>query len=237
MVIRQKRRMDMVVLDKIKFKIDIDELIKKLHMDRDSDDFERIEEMVKEAETTAKPKVVLKLCSIDSKEEGATTIEGIKCVSKVMAVNLKEVNRAFAYVATCGVELHNWASTIDDMVERFWADTICEFALSCAIKEASAYLNINYKIAKLSTMNPGSLKDWPLKEQRNIFNLIGDVKKLIGVTLTESCLMIPVKSVSGILFQNESNYENCQLCPREDCPNRRAPYERDLLEKKYRIEI
>ena len=72
-------------------------------------------------------------------------------------------------------------------------------------------------------MNPGPLKDWPLGEQRQLFFLFGDVKQAIGVELTESFLMYPVKSVSGIIFPTEVNYENCQLCPRENCPGRRAP--------------
>jgi hypothetical protein len=45
--------------------------------------------------------------------------------------------------------------------------------------------------------------------------------------------MTPVKSVSGIWFPTEGKYENCQLCNREDCPGRRAPYEPGLMERKY----
>ena len=46
--------------------------------------------------------------------------------------------------------------------------------------------------------------------------------------------MSPIKSVSGILFPTEVTYENCQLCPRDLCPGRRAPYDKALYERKYR---
>jgi hypothetical protein len=40
--------------------------------------------------------------------------------------------------------------------------------------------------------------DWPLEEQRDIFAIL-DPKKHIGVELNEACLMIPEKSVSGLI--------------------------------------
>jgi hypothetical protein len=82
-------------------------------------------------------------------------------------------------------------------------------------------------------MNPGSLTDWPLDEQRQLFDLLGDTQELAGVCLTESLLMLPTKSVSGILFETESRFESCQLCPRVRCRARGAPYEPGLMESKY----
>ena len=61
-------------------------------------------------------------------------------------------------------------------------------------------------------MNPGSLADWPLREQRPLFGLLGNVRAAIGVTLTPSLLMTPTKSVSGILFPSEETFASCQLC-------------------------
>jgi hypothetical protein len=82
-------------------------------------------------------------------------------------------------------------------------------------------------------MNPGSLPDWPLQEQRQLFALLGDTRAAIGVELTDSCLMLPIKSLSGLRFPTGENFENCQLCPRERCPGRRTAYEPGLYERKY----
>ncbi len=56
----------------------------------------------------------------------------------------------------------------------------------------------------------------------------------IGVELTPSFLMVPNKSVSGLRFPTEENWASCMLCPRPDCPNRRAPHDPELFERKYR---
>lgn len=40
--------------------------------------------------------------------------------------------------------------------------------------------------------------DWPLEEQRDIFAIL-DPKERIGVELNEACLMVPEKSVSGLI--------------------------------------
>ena len=84
-------------------------------------------------------------------------------------------------------------------------------------------------------MNPGSLADWPLREQRTLFALLGDVHGAIGVELTPSLLMTPTKSVSGILFPTAETFASCQLCPREECPNRRAVYDPLLFAQRYQI--
>ena len=56
----------------------------------------------------------------------------------------------------------------------------------------------------------------------------------IGVKLTESYLMEPNKSVSGIRFPTEERFESCMLCPRQDCPGRRSAYDPELYDQKYR---
>ena len=88
-----------------------------------------------------------------------------------------------------------------------------------------------YGLDKLSNMSPGSLEDWPVTEQKPLFSLFRTEKEPIGVKLTKHMLMIPRKSVSGIYFPTEVTFFSCQLCSRERCPARKAPYDRNLKEK------
>ena len=83
-------------------------------------------------------------------------------------------------------------------------------------------------------MSPGEVSDWPTEEQARLFALLGDTRQLIGVELTDSLLMVPTKSVSGILFSTDSGFVSCQLCPQEQCHERRAPYDNSLYDRKYR---
>lgn len=224
--------MDEILLYNLEFKVNLDELFKEIRMDKTDDDAETVIKMAREAEAIAKPKAFYKVSYIEEKGDDYVVIDGIKFVSHVLSVNLKDVHRVFPYVATCGVELENWSKSIDDMLEQYWADAIKIQALQHAVRSMDIHLENHVKLGKTASMNPGSLEDWPISEQEKLFRVLGDVKEKTGVLLTDSFLMLPVKSVSGIMFPTESNYENCKLCKRENCPGRRAPYDKEL-ESKY----
>jgi hypothetical protein len=84
-------------------------------------------------------------------------------------------------------------------------------------------------------MNPGSIPGWPVKEQRNLFLILGDPAEDIDVSLTESYMMSPIKSTSGIRYFAATKFVSCQLCPEGRCPSREAPYDAELLNRKYRL--
>jgi hypothetical protein len=120
------------------------------------------------------------------------------------------------------------------MLFHYWADVIKEAALRSAIQAVYAHMDEHYHLPHASNMHPGSLEDWPLIEQRPLFSLLGDTEGAVGVHLTESCLMVPTKTVSGMRFPLEESFESCMLCPRPNCPSRRSPYDPDLFQRKYR---
>lgn len=226
--------MKQIILDKIPFRLDRDHLLKKLHVDPNGEYSAQLLSMIQDAEQIGKPKAIYTLSSVNSMAEECVTVDGVKLSSRVMQVNFADINRVFPYVVTCGRELHEWAANIEGMLEQYWADIIMEQALSVALKYFHNHMQKEYRLGKYKAMNPGSLEDWPISQQRELFQILGNVRETIGVELTNSCLMIPVKSTSGILFQTESNYENCLLCLREDCPNRRVKYNPKLYEQKYK---
>jgi len=223
-----------ILLDDIQFQVDKDLLLKRIHVDPKSEDGVQVMHLVEQAERIGRPKALYKLSSIDTKGEDYVLVDGVKLTSRVMRVNFEDINRVFPYVVTCGRELYEWAEGLEDILENYWAGIIMEMALAAAIKHFHAHLEERYHLGKFRSMNPGSLQDWPIGQQIELFSILGDVRRSIGVELTDSCLMLPMKSTSGIIFQTESNYENCQLCPRKDCPNRRAEYNEHLFEAKYR---
>jgi len=225
--------MDIVFLDNLEFTVDLDELFNTIRMDREDDDADTVIKMAKDAQSIARPKALYRPAYVDEKGDNYVVIDGVKFISRVMSVNLKDVHRVFPFVATCGTELEDWSNSIDDMLERYWADAIKIQALNCAFKAMEVHLEKHFNPGKTACMNPGSLEDWPISEQAKLFEMLGDVKSTVGVLLTDSFLMVPVKSVSGIKFPTETDYENCQLCPRENCPNRRAPYDKNLFAKRY----
>ena len=225
--------MNYIVLDNIPFKLDRDVLFKKLHVEKDSEDAQILERYIKKAQTIGKPKVIYRPAYIESRGDDFVTIDEIKFTSHILSVNLKDVYKIFAYTATCGTELGLWAKSIDDMLENYWANAISEMALDSARKALNVDIQERFNVTHSSRMNPGSLEDWPISEQKKLFSLLGDTKELVGVELTDSFLMVPIKSVSGIIFPSEVTFESCQLCQRQNCPGRRAPYDISLYNNKY----
>lgn len=212
------------VLNDIKTDIRLSFLARHLRVGERSQDYETIRGMLDEALSIARPKAIYRAVYVDERGEDFVSLDGVRFRSRLLRVNLDNVHTVFPYVVTCGTELDDWSVKIDGLVEQYWADCMKEMILRSATRHLHDHLRHEFGLRSISTMNPGSLPDWPLSEQRNLFRVLGDVYGSIGVRLSESLLMIPTKSVSGIYFPTETGYENCQLCPRPNCPGRRAPY-------------
>lgn len=213
------------------FELSEEQLLRMLRLKEGHSYRSRILELAEEARNIAKPKVIYKHAYVDSSDEHNVIIDGIKFKSRILSVNLENIHRVFPFVVTSGVELEAWGKGITDMFENFCADTIQEIILESASENFKTILDEEFGLTSASNMNPGSLPDWPITEQKPLFQLLGQVKEQIGVELTESFLLLPVKSISGIRFPKEGTFENCQLCPREKCPGRKSPYDPELKAK------
>jgi hypothetical protein len=224
-----------ITLDDIPFQIDVGDLRTKSRVKEESRRADDLRRLVETAQAIGKPKALYKVAFVESKDTNTVVVDGVTFTSRVLRVNLESAHRVFPFVATCGMELEDWARSIDDLLQRYWAETISEMALRAARQALDEHLVGRYQPGPISAMNPGSLGDWPLREQRPLFALLGDPHHSIGVRLMDSFLMVPIKSVSGILFPTQESFASCQLCPREACPGRRAPYDPDLYDKKYRV--
>jgi len=228
----------MKILDNIPFELDIDSLLSCLHIDKESEDAKDIQDLVETVAPIAKPKAVYKVSYIQSKDYDTVKIGGVIFSSRVLRVNLDKVERVFSYIATCGRELDEIISPSDDFIRQYWLDTIKGMVLEAGVKYLKGYLKRKYALGDTSSMAPGAGGQdlWPIEQQKQLFSLFGNVEDLIGVKLTDSFLMIPNKSVSGLCFPTEIRFESCQLCARRICAGRRAPYDKNLLESYHKGE-
>jgi len=168
------------------------------------------------------------------KREDAITIDGRSLKSRVLRKNLNNVERVFPYVVTIGNRLEKKMRAYNDLLKKYYLDTIGNVALTATQKYLKDQLRSRYALDGMSCMSPGSLKDWAIEEQRSLFSILGDVESSIGVSLNETLVMIPNKSLSGIYFPTEIPFYSCQLCQRENCTTRKAPYD-ETLTRKYGI--
>jgi hypothetical protein len=226
----------MEVLNDVPIELDVDRLLKKLRIGKESKNAEDIQGLIETVAPAIKPKALYEISYIQRKNYDTVDIGGVIFRSRVLRVNLDKVERVFPYIATCGRELDEIVVPSDDLLRQFWLDSIKEVALHAMRQYLANYLEEKYAVGQLSKMSPGAGSQdlWPIEQQRQLFSIFGNAEDLIGVTLTESFLMIPIKSVSGIFFPTEIRFESCQLCPREVCPGRRAPYDKDLVASFYK---
>jgi len=229
----------MEILNDIPFELDTATLLSKVHIKKGSKDAEDLQNLLKTITSIVKPKAIYKVSYIQSKGYDTVKIGGVTFASRVLRVNLNKVKRVFPYIATCGRELDEIVTPSDDFIRQFWLDTIKGMALDASVKYLSSYLERKYALGQTSRMSPGAgARDlWPIEQQKQLFSLFGNVEDLIGVKLTDSFLMIPNKSVSGIFFPAEIRFESCRLCDRQICSGRKAPYNRSLWESYYRDKI
>jgi len=226
--------MQTIVFDSIPFTLSDSVILKGCRAENDAEQTELILRLISEARKIAKPKAMVRIVMVEKIDDETVTLDGVTIHSRLVRVNLDKVHRAFAYVATCGAEAEAWSLTLPDMLEEFYADEIKK----ALVHTAMAYVHEEVKKrfapdGKLSFMSPGSLKAWPIENQKPLFRVMGDTQAAIGVTLTDSCLMLPSKSVSGLLFSDATGHVNCIMCPMEECPGRSAPYDPTYYEKHF----
>lgn len=226
-------RMDSIVLDDLVFKPDCDQMIKKMHLKDGRPETDRFREMAVEAQNIAKPMAFYKISRIQSRSQNSVIIDSQKMESVVLRINTEKLNRVFPFVVTCGIELTEWADDFSDMLEKLFADEIKMAALRIAMVQLEKDIEERFNTGVLSQMNPGSLEDWSIYEQKKLFALLGGRVSRVGVELLSSMVMYPDKSESGIFFEKEKKFTNCQLCPVNKCPSRSAPFDCELYEREY----
>jgi hypothetical protein len=215
--------MDIKIFDDFDFYID-PLAVKKRILFKEKEDIDLINDYCEEAQGIARPKIAMATVYIDELSEDSVRLGPVVFHSRLLSKNLSETKKVIPYILTCGSELYEWAKRKDDFLGVFVAEEIKIEALRCATDFFYKYAKEHIFPENSSSMNPGSLEDWPITEQKKMFELMAEPASKIGVQLTDSCLMIPDKSVSGVMFQKEESFINCMLCARENCPGRRAKY-------------
>lgn len=238
--------MEPVILDEIPFQISLQETFQALRIRSGTSrsgtsrpgrsgntQIDQVRRMYEKAREIARPKAVFRPVRVEERTEDQITLDGVTFHSRVLQVNTRDVHRMFAFAASCGQELEEWKNGFEDLIESYYADQINALALQAAREALHAHLRQRYQLTESSTMNPGSLEDWPISEQVPLFKLLDGGPEAIGMELLPSMLMSPGQSVSGLRFASQGDFTSCQLCPIENCPHRKAPFQPGLYQEKY----
>jgi hypothetical protein len=218
---------------KIPFSLNADHIMTMAHVEFGSRDAEDLLSLIELAQEIGSPKAAYASAFINDRNGDEVQIGDIWFRSRTLVHNLESAERVFALLATCGNELDHGFPGKGDMVLEFWWDLIKTRLLGIANKFLSEQLHKTFRLSKTATMRPGSgdASIWPIEQQKGLFRLLGGVDDQLGVRLTESFLMIPNKTTSGLLFPTETDFRSCEVCHREICPSRHAPFNKELWEE------
>jgi len=215
------------------FKPSYERYAHSIRLDALEDVRDQVEQLFAVASERLKPAVILRVAYIDSFSSedhlSSVGIEGLAFRGKALSV-LEGIHRVIPYVATCGSGMESFDLSGFDFLAPYWLDAIKLQALGSARKALLDYCRTQFGMGKPMSLNPGSGNTdiWPIQEQQHLFSLLGETDS-IGVRLTESSLMVPNKSISGLIFTSPAvDYESCAFCERLNCPDRRVPYRQSL---------
>lgn len=219
----------MEILDRLPYRIDGGDLRKVLRMTWPGAE-EQVRRLLETASGLIRARGVYRACSVDEREGDRVVLDGIAFRSRVLGRNLEGVERSFAYVVTIGADLEERAAQSRDLLEQFVLDVMANLAVGSARDALVDHIEHRYRLDSLSRMSPGSLPDWPIEAQAPLFSLLGEGPAALGVTLTESFLMKPRKTLSGLIFPSAVPFVSCRLCLLSTCPARKAAFDAALAE-------
>ena len=136
---------------------------------------------------------------------------------------LKGSSLAALFICTAGDVFTRMTSEYNskgEYLEAFVVDAIGSLTVENAMDRIQNDLSDKLKEKSLNISNrysPGYC-NWALSGQKKLFQLIGQNE--VGITLTDSCLMHPIKSVSGIIgigSDVKKRAYGCEICRNTDC--------------------
>ncbi len=221
-------------IDDFKIEIDKDEVYRYLGYQKDqcprSSISSLIDEEIDDAYQLIQPSCFYQLMDVKRVRRPRVLLEdGLTITSEVLSRVLGHCHRVAIFLTTIGQGLENKVAEL--MAEgQMLRATVFDAVGSEAAERTVCYLQ--ERIGELAAADGAEITlryspgycDWDITQQRVIFEAMNSAP--LGVDLTEECLMVPRKSVSGIIglgrFEKRGvNYSSCRHCTKMDCLSRR----------------
>lgn len=175
------------------------------------------------------PKAMFVKKAVLSSGEGSTRLEGgTELYGKMLSSYMKRARDIYLFLATIGSHVEDEASALmksGDTLAGYLIDRVGAFAVESLADELAVFLGEDSKLSGDSVSMPFSpgYCDWPVEEQAKLDRILNFAQ--IGVHLTESYMMSPKKSISGLigiapegLFSKSR--QKCEVCTMKSCSYR-----------------
>ena len=210
----------------------IQEAIRYLGYGRNAVDQETLD-MVSEAflqlDQCAKKRSVCRIFQLEQMADDRFKIGKLDVKSKGLGKNLKGCSSVAVFGATLGIE-------VDRLIQRSFVRNMAKAVVvqACAAAYLEEYCDqIQEELRREKEKEALYLRprfspgygDFSIEYQRPIVQML-DAAKKIGLTLTDSCMMVPSKSVTAVIgispVKGFCRTEGCEACEKKDCPYRRS---------------
>ncbi len=144
-------------------------------------------------------------------------------IHKIISYQMRKAEKAALFLCTAGKGISEWSKKLmkdGDMMKGWIVDVAGSEIVESAMDRIQDHLESEMKKKGLGITNrfsPGYC-DWHVSEQPNLFSFFPD--NFCGIQLSESCLMYPIKSVSGVIGIGEKAERKgymCNFCEVENC--------------------
>ena len=214
--------------------IDIQQVLRDIGYDTDSEPTARITSLVNEyvenAHQLIEPSYSCIIRDVKQVQGARVAIDGsIVFQSQIIAQLLGRCQKVAVFVLTIGNHLEEMSCRLAEdglMLQAAVLDAIGSVAVESVANFVQDKIGAIAHAQGLSIsqrFSPGYC-DWDISQQKMVFGALNG--KSEGIYLTDGYLMIPRKSISGIIGIGPSNdgvenYNPCQDCKRHDCSGRR----------------
>jgi len=189
-----------------------------------------LNECLNRARSLSKPNYIRAIKKISLIGENFIEIEGgVRFSTGKIAQYIKGSGSIIIFLVTIGDEIEKIAGKLtsgNEPLQGYLLDRIGSFAVESLAESIEKKIRKDYSKLKMSVSqrySPGYC-DWPIEEQRILAKALDF--SAIGVSLTESCMMRPKKSISAVvaiagkgIFTKSGS--TCGICEKKDCSYRR----------------
>ncbi len=214
-----------------KMVVDRKEVLRYLGYGRNEADIQvmqSIETAIERLQRVMQPRWLYEVFPIQLLADGRIDFQCFQTVSKNLSKNLKGCEKIVIFAATLGIQ-------VDLLVERYVKLQISQGVIMQAAAAAmieqfcdECQEQIRQQMEKEGfylrpRFSPG-YGDFALEHQKDIISVLQCPKK-IGLTLTDSLLMAPTKSVTAVIGLSKvpqpCHRHGCEECEKKDCTFRR----------------
>ncbi len=192
----------------------------------------KIISLKKKLHALANPVLSYRMYRLETVSKNGVELEGNLCLkSSKLAGTLSGCKEVVCFLGTIGTRIEKEISRLmgqHRLSEAFVLDVMGSVTTENMVAQfhrRMKKLHETDKEAVTLRFSPGYC-DWPVTEQKPLFQLLDT--KSVGVQLTDSCLMQPRKSISGVFGiyprhdgSTHKIYNPCLECRKKDCQARR----------------